>query len=41
MNGSASVPIPLFGGKIEAVVVEQVDALLSRENDYTATALTS
>ena len=41
VNGSASVPIPLFGGKIEAVVVEQVDALLSRENDYTATALAS
>jgi hypothetical protein len=41
VNGSASVPIPLFGGKIEAVIVEQVDALLSRENDYTATALAS
>ena len=41
VNGSASVPIPLFGGKIEAVVVEQVDALLNRENEYTATSLAS
>ncbi|MET3804452.1 hypothetical protein ABIB25_001447 [Nakamurella sp. UYEF19] len=41
VDGQASVPIPLFGGKIEAVVVEQVDALLVRENEYTATALTS
>ncbi len=41
VNASASVPIPLFGGKIEAVVVEQVDALLTRENEYTATALAS
>ncbi len=41
VNGSASVPIPLFGGKIEAVVAEQVDALLTSENAYTASALTS
>jgi hypothetical protein len=41
VNGSASVPIPLFGGKIEAVIVEQVDALLSSENGYTANALAS
>lgn len=41
VDGQASVPIPLFGGKIEAVVVEQVDSLLVRENDYTATTLGS
>ena len=41
IDGSASVPIPLFGGKIEAVVVEQVSSLLDREAAYTATALTS
>jgi hypothetical protein len=41
VNGSASVPIPLFGAKIEAVVVEQVNALLLEENEYTAKALVS
>jgi hypothetical protein len=41
VNGSASVPIPLFGAKIEAVVVEQVNALLVEENEYTAKALVS
>jgi hypothetical protein len=41
VNGQASVPIPLFGPKIEAVVVEQVNALLLEENEYTAKALVS
>lgn len=41
VDGQATVPIPLFGAKIEAVIVEQVDALIVRENEYTATALTS
>lgn len=35
------MPIPMFGGKIEGIVVEQVTALLNREADYTAAALTS
>jgi len=33
--GRASVPIPLFGGKIEGVIVEQVDQLLRAEERYT------
>lgn len=37
--GSASVPIPLFGGKVEQIVVEQVTALLEREDAYTVAAL--
>ncbi len=41
VQGQASVPIPLFGGKIEAIVAEQVTAQLNREAQYTATALTS
>lgn len=41
VQGQASVPIPLFGGKIEAIVAEQVTAQLNREAVYTATALTS
>lgn len=41
VDGQASVPIPLFGPKIEAVVIEQVGSLLESENDYTATALKS
>ena len=41
IEGQANVPIPLFGGKIEGIVVEQVTALLNREAEYTATALTS
>jgi len=37
--GQASVPIPLFGGKIESVIVEQVGSLLDEEESYTRTAL--
>ena len=37
--GQASVPIPLFGGKIESVIVEQVGALLDEEESYTRSAL--
>jgi hypothetical protein len=33
--GQASVPIPLFGGKIEGVIVEQVQTLLRAEAAYT------
>ncbi|WP_353648831.1 DUF2505 domain-containing protein [Nakamurella sp. A5-74] len=39
VDGSASVPIPLFGGKIESVIVEQVEQLLVAEEKYTAAAL--
>jgi hypothetical protein len=37
--GAASVPIPLFGGKIESVIVEQVGSLLDEEERYTRSAL--
>lgn len=39
IDGQASVPIPLFGGKIEGVIVEQVSKLLNAEEAYTRTAL--
>jgi hypothetical protein len=35
VEGQASVPIPLFGGKIEQTVVEQVGQLIRMESDYT------
>lgn len=41
VQGQATVPIPLFGGKIEAIIAEQVASLLDSEAEYTATALTS
>ncbi len=41
IDGQASVPIPLFGSKIEAVVVEQVTDLITKENEYTAATLSS
>ncbi|MDQ6656626.1 MAG: DUF2505 domain-containing protein [Actinomycetota bacterium] len=34
IDGQASVPIPLFGGKIESVIVEQLDKLLLAEETY-------
>lgn len=37
--GDALVPIPLFGGKIENIIVEQVRTLLDREAAYTTSAL--
>ncbi len=40
-TGEAAVPIPLFGGKIEAVIVEQVSKLLEAEADYTKSKLPS
>lgn len=39
IEGAATVPIPLFGAKIETIVAEQVRDLLVREADYTAAAL--
>ena len=35
ITGTATVPIPLFGGKIEKVIVEQVSELLQREEKFT------
>jgi hypothetical protein len=37
--GSVSVPIPLFGGKIEETVAEQIRSLLDAEAGFTATWL--
>lgn len=39
VQGQASVPIPLFGGKIEQTVVEQVAELIRVESDYTRSRL--
>lgn len=39
VKGEAAVPIPLFGGKIEAVIVEQIAALLASEETYTQSRL--
>lgn len=35
IEGTATVPIPLFGGKIEKVIVEQVTELLQKEETFT------
>jgi hypothetical protein len=35
MDGSAEVQIPLIGGKIEAMIAEQVQRLIDRENRFT------
>lgn len=39
VDGSATVPIPLFGGKIEGVIVEQVESLLQAEERFTRSQL--
>jgi hypothetical protein len=39
IDAKAAVPIPMFGGKIESIIVEQVGDLLSEEQDYTRNAL--
>ena len=41
ITGTANVPIPLFGGKIEKVIVEQVSELLQREEKFTQQHLVS
>ncbi len=41
VTGQAAVPIPLFGGKVESIVVSQIESLLIREAAYTAKALAS
>lgn len=35
VQGNAAVPIPLFGGKIEQVIADQIGELLQMEGDYT------
>ncbi len=35
VNADAVVSIPLFGGKLESVIVEQVSELLQREEEFT------
>ncbi len=35
VKGAAAVPIPLFGSKIEGVIVEQIGKLLASEEVYT------
>jgi hypothetical protein len=35
VKGEAAVPIPLFGSKIEGVIVEQIGKLLASEEVYT------
>lgn len=39
VDGQASVPIPLFGSKIEGVIIEQVGKLLEAEETYTRRVL--
>ena len=39
VDGEAAVPIPLFGSKIEAVIAEQIGALLASEETYTQSRL--
>jgi hypothetical protein len=39
VNGTATVPIPMFGAKLEAVISEQIGAILSVEGDYTRSRL--
>ena len=39
VKGEAAVPIPLFGSKIEAVIAEQIGALLASEETYTQSRL--
>lgn len=39
VQGNAAVPIPLFGGKIEQTIADQIGELLQMEGDYTRTTL--
>lgn len=39
LTGRATVPIPLFGGKLESIIIEQVEKLLTAERNYTEQAL--
>lgn len=35
LDGTAQIPVPLVGGKIEAVIAEQVQKLVARETRFT------
>lgn len=39
VNGQATVPIPMFGSKIEGVIAEQIGTLLAHEENYTRSQL--
>lgn len=39
VEAAANVPIPMFGPKIETVIVEQLSALFQSEGDYTRSRL--
>ncbi len=39
VNGQATVPIPMFGSKIEGVIAEQIGTLLAHEENYTRAQL--
>ncbi len=39
VNGQATVPIPMFGSKIESVIAEQIGTLLAHEEKYTRSHL--
>lgn len=38
-DGAATVPIPMFGGKLESVIVEQITEALNKEAEYTRSRL--
>lgn len=39
VEGRAAVPVPLFGGKVESIVVEYVGTMLNEEAEYTTSKL--
>jgi hypothetical protein len=39
VNGTATVPIPMFGAKLESVISEQIGAILAAEGEYTRSRL--
>lgn len=41
VDGSVSVSVPLFGGRIEAAIAEQLKRLMVKEDDFTETWTTA
>lgn len=39
VDAAATVPIPMFGGKLESVIVEQITTALDKEAEYTRSRL--
>lgn len=39
VDGTANVPIPMFGAKLESTIVEQISAVLAAEGEYTRSRL--